>query len=75
MVTMLKAAHCAAPCMNGGIIRIDIAPADRAGLLGELVVGRGEACSLPQGRPPIDDRKMSCWRHSTPFGMPVVPPV
>ena len=28
MVTALKAAHWAAPCMNGGIIIIDIAPAD-----------------------------------------------
>ena len=26
-------------------------------------------------RPPIDDRKMSAWRHSTPLGMPVVPDV
>ncbi len=26
-------------------------------------------------RPPNDVMKMSCWRHSTPFGIPVVPPV
>ena len=26
-------------------------------------------------RPPKDVMKMSCWRHNTPFGIPVVPPV
>ena len=28
-------------------------------------------CSLP----PMPDTKMSAWRHSTPLGRPVVPPV
>ena len=42
--------------------------------LGDLVVG---AVTSPvyMFRPPNDVMKMSCWRHSTPFGIPVVPPV
>ena len=53
---------------------IDTAPADA------LAFSASSSCeasgwSLPHGRPPIEDRKMSFWRHSTPLGMPVVPEV
>ena len=29
----------------------------------------------PAFPPPIAPKKMSSWRHTTPFGFPVVPPV
>ena len=74
LLKAMNATHWAAPCMSGGMTK---------NLRGS---GNARACAatssydstvswLRMFRPPIAERKMSCWRQSTPFGMPVVPPV
>ena len=68
----LKASQWPAPCMNGG------AGSSRAPPL----LAASTTCSrlshsppVARFRPPMAPTKMSAWRHSTPLGMPVVPPV
>ncbi len=66
----LNDAQCAAPCMSGGVGMVFMPP----------VFARATTSSMdfasPAGpRPPRAPMKMSAWRQSTPFGMPVVPPV
>ena len=39
------------------------------------VVGPRRSADRPGFPPPIAPKKMSSWRHMTPLGMPVVPPV
>ena len=62
--------HWAAPCMSGATIMLG-----RAKSSGRLfsLISSGEVRG-----PQADERaaeKMSSWRHITPLGMPVVPPV
>ena len=65
--------HCAAPWISGGRI-ISLVPVPPASL---PTISSSELVGSPviRFRPPNDVMKMSCWRHSTPFGIPVVPPV
>jgi hypothetical protein len=70
----MKLAHWAAPCMSGGSGIIRSGNATSAAFLAtssyELT-----ASHVRMLRPPMHDMNTSCWRHSTPLGMPVVPPV
>ena len=63
---MLNATQWAAPCMKGGAGSARMSPRTaRATTSGELAAGSAWYSAA---------RKMSSWRHSTPLGMPVVPP-
>ena len=67
-------AHWAFPCMSGATTSIGTRPASSvftrpASSSGEVIGG------APQPPPPMAAKKMSSWRHMTPLGMPVVPPV
>src|SRR5262245_63796074 len=61
-----NAVHCAAACMSGGAA--NHVPPPAADLAARLSLDAPSA-------PPIAETKRSAWRHSTPFGVPVVPPV
>ena len=63
---MVSAAQWAAPCMKGGVGSTR-GPPRRA--------RSTTAAALAQPRGARAARKMSSWRHRTPLGMPVVPPV
>ena len=69
---LMNAAHCAAPCISGATV-IDPGPSgrDRSTISSRLVT----ISLVPKVRPPIVFMKMSCWRHNTALGIPVVPPV
>ena len=71
--SMVNASQCALECMKGGHGR-----AVMPGRITRVASSSGDAMTLPSARaspPPMAAKKMSSWRHSTPFGMPVVPPV
>ena len=59
--------------MKGGAGRTFAPPL----FLAASTISSRDAFSVPvdRSRPPIEPMKMSAWRHSTPLGMPVVPPV
>ena len=62
-----SATQCPAPCMNGGVIeRPATAPSASATKLGDVGA---------VGEPPKHSTMASPLRHSTPLGIPVVPPV
>src|SRR5665213_1662751 len=68
-----KANQCPAACMNGGT-----ASAVIPGRSTRSANSSGRVMWLPDANgspPPMAAKKMSSWRHSTPLGMPVVPPV
>ena len=73
VVSAVITLHCAAPWISGGRI-INLVPALPAS---RATISSTEPAGSPVMilRPPKDVMKMSCWRHSTPFGIPVVPPV
>ena len=65
--------HRPAPCMNGGsVMTRDLAP-----LIATCTMLSASAHSSPVRRsvPPRAATNTSAWRHMTPLGMPVVPPV
>jgi hypothetical protein len=68
----MKLASCAAPWISGaaGIIVTTPPAAARSGTSSGVAAGR--AVGKP---PPMPAKKRSSWRHITPLGMPVVPPV
>ena len=71
--SMVNASQWALECMNGGH-----GSAVMPGRITRGASSSGDAMKLPSAigsPPPIPAKKMSSWRHSTPFGMPVVPPV
>ena len=72
LVKAVKVAHWAAPCMSGAA---DIIAAPPLRDTSTTVSRSGMGSGWPNGRPPMALMKMSCWRHKTPLGMPVVPPV
>ena len=74
VVSAVMTPHCAAPWISGGSIMI-LMPGLAAARSAIVVVGLDDARRCTRFRPPKDVTKMSCWRHSTPLGMPVVPPV
>ena len=61
-----RATQCPAPCMNGGVTRARI-PVVASATKSATVVAVGEA--------PKHSIMASPLRHSTPLGIPVVPPV
>ncbi len=68
----MNAAHWAAPCINGAAGSIVTIPEASA----FFPTCSGVSGGGPYGLPPIiAAKKRSSWRHITPFGMPVVPPV
>ena len=72
-LSIMKPAHCAAPCMSGGrVIRRKPALLRAFSAISSVEV---TSIQVPTSLPPMAFMKMSCWRHSTPLGMPVVPPV
>ena len=73
LVSAVITLHWAAPWISGGRI-INLVPGPSATL---VAISSTESAGSPvmMFRPPKDVMKMSCWRHSTPFGIPVVPPV
>ncbi len=71
-VKAVKMDHCAAPCIIGGRGRYLPPPPFEASTIAST---DANTSLCPKPRPPIAATKMSCWRHSTPLGMPVVPPV
>ena len=71
MKSVLNAIQCAVPCMNGqaGTQRVRDSR-QRSAISSGAVIG-----APPPPAPPIAPKNRSTWRHITPFGMPVVPPV
>ena len=71
IISTLKALNAAVPCMSGA--------AGTATGPGLVVRARSawRSCSAPIGGFAVASStpKMSSWRHMTPLGMPVVPPV
>ncbi len=66
--------HCVAPCMSGAI-GIITACAGLARPFSTIASGRSTRVFVTGSIPPPRAKKTSSWRHTTPFGMPVVPPV
>ena len=64
-----------APCMNGGMISVT-SPLGCAGSIFSLaLVGEVTRSLVNTSMPPASAKYTSSWRHITPLGMPVVPPV
>ncbi len=69
--SVVNAIQCAVPCMKGHAGRQRVRPAAALS-----AISSGAAMARPaKSPPPKAPKKMSSWRHMTPFGMPVVPPV
>ena len=66
--------HWAAPCISGGITSRTSGAGGGRALLGQLVVG-GDLLAGDASMPWPSAMNTSSWRHITPLGMPVVPPV
>ena len=67
----LNAIQCAVPCMNGHAgTHLVRGTRQRSAISSGVVIG-----APPPLAPPIAPKNTSSWRHITPFGMPVVPPV
>jgi hypothetical protein len=65
--------HCAAACMSGAMAKNVMPPSPmRSGSSAGDVTS---PCSRIGSPPPRHAKNASSWRHTTPFGMPVVPPV
>jgi hypothetical protein len=66
--------HCAAPCMSGAITMPRPSSVDAAAALLNV---RSSAYFSPVSKeiPPPRTRMTSSCRHTTPLGIPVVPPV
>ena len=66
-----KAIQCAVPCMNGHAgTHLVRAARQRSAISSGEVIG-----FPPPPAPPMAPKKTSSWRHMTPLGIPVVPPV
>ena len=69
----MNAAQCALTCMRGGVTSCTAPNSGmRLTIWSGAEIGPSKVVGSP---PPIDAKKMSSWRHITPLGMPVVPPV
>ncbi len=70
----MKAAHWAAPCISGAAVAMVRVPAVS---LTRSARASGDAggSARPMAERSMAAKKMSSWRHMTPLGMPVVPPV
>ena len=68
-----NASQCPAACMKGGMARaVTPGRSTRSASSSARVMWSPEANGSP---PPMAAKKMSSCRHTTPLGMPVVPPV
>ena len=68
----ISATHCAAPCISGAIGKPTIVPP----FFAPSITASGDSNVPPPAiSAPMVEWKKSSWRHITPFGMPVVPPV
>ncbi len=71
MKSELNAIQCAVPCMNGQIGTQRVRGCrHRSSISSGVAIG-----APPPPAPAIAPKKRSTWRHITPLGMPVVPPV
>ena len=64
-----------APCMSGGIGRLTSPPAATASIFSLASCGDVTRSLVSASMPPPSAKYTSSWRHITPLGMPVVPPV
>jgi hypothetical protein len=68
---VMKLLSSAAPCMSGAAGKLVMPPARAFS-----PASSGVLTAPPQGTPPpMPAKNRSSWRHMTPLGMPVVPPV
>ena len=65
--------HCVAPCMSGAIGSIVVGPP--ASACSTSAPGMIDPVLDTGSMPPPSAKNTSSWRHTTPLGMPVVPPV
>jgi len=65
--------HWVAPCINGAMG--SIVPGWRSWARATSASGRSTRVLVVGSIPPPRAKKTSSWRHTTPFGIPVVPPV
>ena len=65
--------HWAAPCISGASTK----PTDGSPSLASRDIWCSSSIRTPvwKSMPPPSTRHTSSWRHMTPFGYPVVPPV
>ena len=71
LYSVMNAIQWAVPCMNGHAGRHRVRPACALS-----AICSGDSMAWPAKSPPPNaPKKMSSWRHMTPFGIPVVPPV
>ena len=70
----MKAAHWAAPCMRGAAVAMVKVPTVSSTRSARSSGDAGGSAS-PMADRSMAAKKMSSWRHITPLGMPVVPPV
>ena len=68
-----SAATCALPWMSGAAQSLTNSPFSRP--LRDCAHSSGSGSPVMKSMPPPSVRQMSSWRHITPFGYPVVPPV
>ena len=68
----IQAAHWAEPCMRGAA---GIMPMEGRSVALPAISSGAEIGSCPTLPPPSAAKKRSSWRHITPLGIPVVPPV
>ena len=62
-------AHWALPCMSGPITSITTRPVSSVGTRSTIPSGLSTG-PVPHPEPPMAAKKMSSWRHITPFGIP-----
>jgi hypothetical protein len=66
--------HCVAPCMRGAMGMLVAAP-PAALACSTRSMGVVTRSLVTGSMPPPSAKKTSSWRHTTPLGIPVVPPV
>ena len=71
--SMMHMPHWAAPCMIGASVNEVTRPS--SGHTRPAISSGAWIGGWPKPPPPKAAKKMSSWRHITPFGVPVVPPV
>ena len=68
-------AHWALPCISGPITSMGILAAGSSADSRPANSSAEVMGAAPHPPPPMAAKKMSSWRHITPLGIPVVPPV
>ena len=65
--------HWVAPCISGAIGNEVVGPCPSP--FSTIASGRSTFVPATMSMPPPSAKNTSSWRHTTPLGMPVVPPV